>query len=93
MARRDQDFSTGNRTRKRQTGGSTITKRHVLISLPIVLATTLNVRSGPGTEYTIVAQLYSGEDVIVTGEVGDGWLNIKTGEFTGCVKGSYLEKK
>ena len=61
--------------------------------LATVLATTLNVRSGPGTEYTIVAQLYSGEDVIVTGEVGDGWLNIKTGEFTGCVKGSYLEKK
>ena len=55
-----------------------------------VTATTLNVRSGPGTGNAIVALLYSGEQVIVTGQFEDNWVSIKTVEFTGYVKADYL---
>ena len=57
-----------------------------------VTATTLNVRSGPGTSNAIVALLYSGERVIVTGQFEDNWVSIKTVEFTGYVKADYLKK-
>ncbi len=57
-----------------------------------VTATTLNVRSGPGTNNSIAALLYSGERVIVTGQFEDNWVSIKTTEFTGYVKADYLKK-
>ena len=58
-----------------------------------VTATTLNVRSGPGTNNSISALLYSGERVIVTGQFEDNWVSIKTVEFTGYVKADYLRKE
>ncbi len=57
-----------------------------------VTATTLNVRSDPGTNNGIVALLYSGEKVIVTGQFEDNWVSIKTVEFTGYVKADYLTR-
>ena len=59
----------------------------------VVLASsssTLNVRSGPGTEYDIAALLYNGERVIVTAAEEDDWYKIMTVEFTGYVKGDYI---
>ncbi len=56
-----------------------------------VTASTLNVRTGPGTNNSIAALLYSGERVIVTGQYEDNWVSIKTVEFTGYVKGDYLK--
>ena len=56
-----------------------------------VTATALNVRTGPGTNYSITAQLYSGDSVIVTGQFEDNWVSIKTVEFSGYVKADYLK--
>lgn len=55
-------------------------------------ASTLNVRSEPNTGCAIVAYLYQGEKVIVTGAYPDGWVSIKTVEFEGYVKSDYLKK-
>ncbi len=53
----------------------------------------LNVREGPGTNYPVQAFMASGRRVIVTGDAGDGWVTIKTAEFTGYVKADYLAKE
>lgn len=40
-----------------------------------VLATVLNIRSGPGTTYTIITKLPQGTKVLVTGQTGD-WYRV-----------------
>ncbi|MBQ3668402.1 MAG: SpoIID/LytB domain-containing protein [Clostridia bacterium] len=57
----------------------------------VTASPTLNVRQGPSTGYEIVAKLYTGEKVIVTGQFEDNWVSIKTVEFTGYVKADYLK--
>ncbi len=53
----------------------------------------VNVRSGPGTEYRRVGHLDSGEEVELTGVCENGWYRIKFqgGEF--FVSGKYLVKE
>jgi CHAT domain-containing protein len=42
-----------------------------------VLVNTLNVRSGPGTAYSVIGQLKAGNQVAITGQdMGKGWLEI-----------------
>ena len=55
-----------------------------------VLATSLNVRSGPGTGYAKVASLKQNAVVTVLGASGD-WYKISTGSTTGYVLGVYLK--
>lgn len=55
-------------------------------------ASSLNVRSEPNTSCSVVALLYHGEKVIVTGEYEGGWVGIRTAEFKGYVKSDYLKK-
>ena len=51
--------------------------------------TTLNIRSGPGEAYSIIAKLNAnGYGKIV--ERGATWTKIKSGDYTGYVKNSYL---
>ncbi|HHV71954.1 MAG TPA: SH3 domain-containing protein [Clostridia bacterium] len=57
----------------------------------IVTATSLNVRSGPGTNYSIVGGLSKGNVVTVLATSGD-WLKIKTAQgLEGYVAGQYLQ--
>ena len=59
-----------------------------------VNASSLNVRSGPGTSYSRVTSVSKGTSVTVVNEVNgsDGklWYQIRTGSGTGYVLGSYL---
>lgn len=50
--------------------------------LATVTAAKLNIRTGPGTETSAVAQLANGTQVQVTDAI-TGWLRIVKGEYTG----------
>ncbi len=50
---------------------------------------TINVRSGPGTEYGRVTQLRTGKEITVIGE-DNGWLLIAFGDSTGYVRGDFI---
>ena len=55
-------------------------------------ASSLNVRSAPGTHNQIVTMLNNNRRVIVCSQVdADGWVAIKTVEFSGFVKLEYLK--
>ena len=56
-----------------------------------VTATSLNVRSGAGTSYSVITKLPKGTVVDVLESASNGWKKIKTsGGTTGWVSGSYL---
>lgn len=48
---------------------------NVLNTTGEVLATVLNIRSGPGTTYTVITKLPQGTKVLVTGQTGD-WYRV-----------------
>nr|WP_317333309.1 SH3 domain-containing protein [uncultured Romboutsia sp.] len=57
-----------------------------------VTATSLNVRSGASTSYSIITKLSKGTVVDVIESASNGWKKIKTsGETVGWVSGSYLK--
>ena len=57
-----------------------------------VTATSLNVRSGASTSYSIITKLSKGTVVDVIESVSNGWKKIKTsGGTVGWVSGSYLK--
>lgn len=57
----------------------------------LVTATTLNVRSGPGTNYSIVTQVYKNEYIRVFAKVGN-WYVIQTDkDFIGAVSTDYVK--
>lgn len=56
-------------------------------AFPATATTSLNVRSGPGTGYSVVDQLQPGQTVEVTGQRGS-WYEI---EGQGWASGNYLE--
>lgn len=47
----------------------------------------VNLRQGPGTEYTRVGSLNKGDQVTVTGQADNGWYQLETGAF---VSNKYL---
>ena len=56
-----------------------------------VTATSLNVRSGAGTSYSVITKLSKGTVVDVLESASNGWKKIKTsGGTTGWVSGEYL---
>lgn len=56
-----------------------------------VTATSLNVRSGAGTSYSVITKLSKGTVVDVIESASNGWKKIKTSNgTTGWVSGSYL---
>ena len=50
----------------------------------------LNVRSGPGTSYSILGQLGDGDTVVITGTSGS-WYCIEYNQATGYVSSDYVE--
>ena len=52
--------------------------------------TYLNLRTGPGTDYTVVGRLLNGAEVKVL-EESNGWYKVVVPEQTGYVYGKYLE--
>ncbi len=56
-----------------------------------VTATSLNVRSGAGTSYSVITKLSKGTVVDVLESASNGWKKVKTSNGTiGWVSGSYL---
>lgn len=55
----------------------------------VVNAGPLNVRSGPGTQYSKVGSLKKGTSVTVTGSSGT-WYQITSGSVSGYVSGKYI---
>lgn len=53
----------------------------------------LNLRSAPSTDGEILRLLYYGQELIVTQNVGDGWLQVKTDAVEGYVMEKFVEEK
>ena len=54
-----------------------------------VATTNVNVRSGPGTSYSVVDQLFPGEAVAITGH-SNGWCSVAKPGPNGWVSCAYL---
>lgn len=57
----------------------------------LVTATTLNVRSGPGTNYKVVAQVKKGEYIRVFAGVGSWYIVQVEGDYIGAVSKDYVK--
>lgn len=57
----------------------------------LVTATTLNVRSGPGTQYKIVATVNKNEYIRVFAGVGDWYIVQIEGDYVGAVSKKYVK--
>ncbi|WP_053360746.1 SH3 domain-containing protein [Bacillus sp. FJAT-27251] len=55
-----------------------------------VTATTLNVRSGPGTNFSRIGQVKQGTTLQVSQRMSNGWCKISYNGKTGYVSGDYL---
>ena len=55
----------------------------------VVTGGTINVRTGPGTNYDKITQVVSGKQVTVVGEA-NGWYQVKFDSTTGWLLGEYL---
>lgn len=55
-----------------------------------VIGSVVNIRSGPGTQYSVAGSLYQGTTVAVVSQNGD-WYYIKCGSSTGWLHKSLLE--
>ena len=60
-------------------------------STGLVTATTLNVRSGPGVNYNIVATVKKNEYIRVFAGVGDWYIVQVEGDYVGAVSKKYLK--
>lgn len=58
----------------------------------IVYGGTINVRSGPGTDYERIAQVYSGKNVAILGEA-NGWTHVSFGSTAGYICSDYVREK
>lgn len=61
-------------------------------SATVNVETSLNVRSGPGTNYNIIGKLSKGQQITITGETGD-WYQIKYNNANGFVNKQYVQKE
>lgn len=64
---------------------------NVDFSTGLVTATTLNVRSGPGTKYNIVATVKKNEYIRVFAGVGDWYIVQVEGDYVGAVSKKYVK--
>ena len=63
---------------------------NVGFSTGLVTATTLNVRSGPGTNYKVVATIKKNEYIRVFAGVGDWYIVQVEGDYVGAVNKKYV---
>lgn len=57
----------------------------------LVNATSLNVRSGPGTNYSMLGKLPNNSKVSIAAKCNNGWLKIKYNNGYGYVSGDYID--
>ena len=72
-------------------GGVTVGKQGTIVNVGSV---GLNVRSGPGRNYSVIASLYDGTTVNVLEDAGGGWYKISfagnNGSMEGYIMGDYI---
>ena len=56
----------------------------------IVKGSSASLRSGPGTDYTRLARLDRGTQIIVLGVRSDGWYHVQVGDLVGYISDSLL---
>lgn len=61
------------------------------VSETVYANTTVNVRSGPGTEYDIVGMLYEGSAVVRTGLGSNGWSRVLYNGETAYIRSDFLQ--
>lgn len=64
---------------------------NVDFSTGLVTATTLNVRSGPGTNYPIIATVKKNEYIRVFAGIGDWYVVQVEGDYVGVVSKKYVK--
>lgn len=64
---------------------------NVDFSTGLVIATTLNVRSGPGTKYSVVTTVKKNEYIRVFAGVGDWYIVQVEGDYVGAVSKKYVK--
>ena len=64
---------------------------NVEFSTGLVTATTLNVRSGPGTNYPIIATVKKNEYIRVFAGIGDWYVVQVEGDYIGAVSQKYVK--
>ena len=62
-------------------------------STGLVTATTLNVRSGPGTKYNVIATVKKNEYIRVFAGVGEWYIVQIEGNYIGAVNKKYIKHK
>ncbi len=62
-----------------------------VLAVPASATTTLNIRSGPGTDFNVLDVLRTGEAVEVTECVSNGWCRIEHNGPDGWVSANYLQ--
>ena len=53
-------------------------------------AETLNVRSGPGTEYEVLDRVSQGTSVVILEQTGNGWLRVRYLSQSGAAAEGYV---
>ena len=72
--------------------GAVTTVGTALAATQTMVATgNVNLRSGPGTSYTIIAVVPLGATVTATGVTSGSWVQVTYGSKTGYVSGSYVK--
>jgi uncharacterized protein YgiM (DUF1202 family) len=63
--------------------------------IAVVDARSVNVRSGPGTDFDVLTRLSRGEEVAVIGDAGNGWnlIRIEGDGIEGYVSSEYLAQQ
>lgn len=64
---------------------------NVGFSTGLVTATTLNVRSGPGTKYPVIAQVKKNEYIRVFAGIGNWYVVQVEGDYVGAVSKEYIK--
>lgn len=57
----------------------------------LVNATSLNIRKGPGTNYSILDKLKNNTQIFIVAKCSNSWLKIKFGNGYGYVSGDYID--
>lgn len=59
---------------------------------PAVATTTVNIRSGAGTNHRIIGELVRGQRITVTGKAKSGWVNVDLGGSSAAMAAKYLNR-
>ena len=68
----------------------TATRENVELGYGRVNGSRVNIRSGPGTGYSVLTQAVSGENAYIIG-INDGWYKIIFGNIIGYIRSDYLD--